>query len=251
MQTQIRYEMNLKKFEKLPCDVFAYWVSDSFINIFPKTISLGTLAYPRQGMATTNNSLFLRQWYEVECSNIGFDLNDEQETIGDIKWFPYNKGGEFRKWYGNNDYVVNFKNKGKEVCDYIDRNSAVDHKGRVINRDRYFKPNITWSKISSGDIAFRFKDHCIFDVAGTSIFGEISMLESLICLLNSKLILYVLKCLSPTLNYEVGQICSIPINSMIFDDKKIIDIALNNIDTSKKDWDSFETSWDFKKHPLI
>lgn len=238
-------------FLKLPGSLIAYWVTKEFINVFSKSIPLGNLAYPRQGMATTNNELFLRQWFEVDHNRIGFNLNDEVETIGDKKWFPYNKGGEFRKWYGNNDYVVNFQNRGVEVCKYIDENSAVDHKGRVINRERYFKPNITWSKISTGSIAFRFKNHCIFDVAGTSIFGDIEMLEVLMCLLNSKVILHILKCLSPTLNYEVGQICSLPIIEGIFKIEEVKKIAKENLEISKFDWDSYETSWDFNCHPLI
>lgn len=248
---QLKYTMDLDKYRKLPGNIIGYWVSDASISNFEKGKPLGEIAYPRQGMATTNNNLFLRQWYEVVTQKIGFGLTDEEETVSDFKWFPYNKGGEFRKWYGNNDYVVNFQNKGQEVCAYIDSHSAVDHKGRVINRDRYFKPCVTWSKISSGDIAFRFKNHCIFDVAGTSIFGNNELLESLIGLLNSKVTLSILSCLSPTLNYEVGQICSVPIINESFSEENINEIVRENMSLSKDDWDSFETSWDFKRHPLI
>lgn len=219
---------------------------------FCDSTSLSKIAYPRQGMATTNNGKFLRQWYEVAVKKIGFNLTDEKDTVGQYKWFPYNKGGEYRKWYGNNDYVVNFQNKGEEVCAYIDSHSAVDHKGRVINRDRYFKPSVTWSKISSGNIAFRYKPHgFIFDVAGTSIFGDERTLNNLMGLLNSNVILSVLGCLSPTLNYEVGHICSIPVMSNIINSQVIFSIVQSNINISKSDWDSFETSWDFKKHPLV
>lgn len=241
-----------ENFNKISGSPIAYWASEEMLLSFENGTPLGEIAYPRQGMATTNNNRFLRQWYEVSNKKIGFSLNSEEETIGEYKWFPYNKGGEFRKWYGNNDYVVNFQNKGKEVCDYIDSHSAVDHKGRVINRDKYFKECITWSKVSSGNIAFRFKPNgFIFDVAGTSIFGNKENLRWLMAVLNSNVVLSILKCLSPTLNFEVGHISSIPI---IFNEgynDQIQKISEQNISISKKDWDSFEISWEFRKHPLL
>ena len=247
-------EVSTDNYFAIPGAPIAYWASKALINDFEKGEQLKEIAYPRQGMATTNNNRFLRQWFEVQVNKIGFELNDEIETISDkYKWFPYNKGGEYRKWYGNNDYVVNFQNKGKEVCDYIDSHSAVDHKGRVINRDRYFKPSVTWSKVTNGTIAFRFKPKgFIFDVAGTSIFGETKSLYSLMSFLNSNVALSILDCLSPTLNYEVGHIASLPV---IMSDKnsieKIIHTVEENINCSKSDWDSFETSWDFEEHPFV
>ena len=245
-----KYEVDTSKFEKMPGTQIAFWISESLLDSFANGTRLEKIAYPRQGMATTNNNKFLRQWFEVSIDNIGFNLKSEEETIGNRKWFPYNKGGEYRKWYGNNDYVVNFKNKGEEVCNYIDQNSAVNHTGRVINRDKYFNKSVTWSKISSGNIAFRFKDNgFIFDVAGTSIFGNDDTLLKLIGFLNSNVSLEMLNCLSPTLNYEVGHICSIPI--LDFNDDNIEKIVLENINISKEDWDSFEISWDFKQHPLL
>ena len=246
------YEAQQSNFSKIPGSPVAYWVSKRMLHDFEIGVSLETIAYPRQGMATTNNGRFLRQWFEVSLSLIGFGLQSEEDTVGEYKWFPYNKGGDFRKWYGNNDYVVNFRNKGAEVCAYIDSHSAVDHKGRVINRDKYFKPSVTWSKISSGAIAFRYKPQgFIFDVAGTSIFGNNFVLDTLLGFLNSKVCLSILSCLSPTLNYEVGHICSIPILSGITDNEQIEQTAIQNQDISKKDWDSYETSWDFKRHPLV
>ena len=242
----------IENFSKIPGSPIAYWVSENLLDCFEKGTSLGEIAYPRQGMATTNNNRFLRQWYEVSLMKIGFNLRSEEDTVGTYKWFPYNKGGEFRKWYGNNDYVVNFKNKGKEICDYIDSHSAVDHKGRVINRDKYFKECITWSKISSGNISFRYKPNgFIFDVAGTSIFGSVENLQWLISLLNSTVVLEILKALSPTLNFEVGHISSIPI---IYNEKyknEILKLSEQNISISKRNWDIFEVSWDFAKHPLL
>ena len=248
-----RYSADQSNFSKIPGSPVAYWVSEILLNDFEKGTVLSKIAYPRQGMATTNNNRFLRQWYEVDNSRIGFSLNCEEETISNyLKWFPYNKGGEYRKWYGNNDYVVNFQNKGEEVCAYIDSHSAVDHKGRVINRDKYFKPSVTWSKISSGSIAFRYKPKgFIFDVAGTSIFCDEKTLDNIMSFLNSKVALSILACLSPTLNYEVGHIGSMPIIDEILNSNIAYEIANQNKLISKNDWDSFETSWDFKHHPLV
>ncbi len=247
------YEADQSNFSKIPGSPVAYWVSENMLCIFETSKQLGEIAYPRQGMATTNNNLFLRQWYEVAKHRIGFSLNSEEDTVSEnFKWFPYNKGGEFRKWYGNNDYVVNFQNKGAEVCAYIDAHSAVDHKGRVINRDKYFRPSVTWSKISSGSIAFRYKPNgFIFDVAGTSVFGNENTLINIMSFLNSKVTLSILDCLSPTLNYEVGHICSIPILDTVLNNKNSFEMSNYNRVLSKDDWDSYETSWDFKRHPLV
>ena len=245
------YEANQKDFKRIPTSPFtAYWVSETLFRDFENGEPLSEIAYPRQGMATTNNNKFLRMWYEPQINSIGFSLNDESETYGEYKWFPYNKGGDFRKWYGNNDYVVNFKNGGKEVCDYIDSHSAVNHTGRVINRDRYFKPNVTWSKISSGNIAFRYKPNgFIFDVAGTSVFGEDRVLKVLAGFLNSCVTKRILKALSPTLNFEVGHICAIPV--LDDENEKVYQLVNENIRISKKDWDAFEVSWDYEADPIV
>lgn len=166
-----------------------------------------------------------------------------------FKWYPYNKGGEFRKWYGNNDYVVNFQNMGEEICQYIDNHSSVNHKGRVINRDKYFKPSGTWSLVSSGMPAFRYKPNgFIFDIAGMSFFSN-DYLKYLIGLCNSKCILSILEIIAPTLNYQCGDIANIPV---IISKKGIVeDYVDDNIRISCVDWDSFEISWDFSVHPLI
>ena len=237
-------------FEKIPGCPIGYWVSDNVRNAF-KDKSLGSIAYPRQGMATTNNNKFLRLWHEVSNDNIGFNLTSEEETIGNIKWFPYNKAGGSLKWYGYDDYVVNFRNKGQEICDYIDTHSAVNHKGRVINRDRYFHESITWSKISSGAIAFRYKPNgFIFDVAGTSIFGDKAQLQYMGGLLNSKVAIKILECLSPTLNFEVGQIAQMPVINNGYDNV-IVDLVKSCISIAQTDWNQRETSWDFEENPLL
>lgn len=250
LSAQNRYVSKQENFAKIPGSPVAYWASKLLIDDFKIGKSLGELSKPRQGMATTNNNRFLRQWFEVNIERIGFGLESENDTLDGYKWFPYNKGGEFRKWYGNNDYIVKFSNKGAEVCNYIDSHSKVNHTGRIINRDKYFKPSVSWSKVSSGKIAFRYKNKgFIFDVAGTSIFAPSDKLKQLIGLLNSNTCTEILKCLSPTLNFEVGHISNIPI--LLFDKSQVISLVEKNISISKDDWDSFETSWDFTNHPLL
>ncbi|WP_370856823.1 BREX-1 system adenine-specific DNA-methyltransferase PglX [Megasphaera sp.] len=250
LSAQNRYVSKQENFAKIPGSPVAYWASKLLIDDFKIGKSLGELSKPRQGMATTNNNRFLRQWFEVNIERIGFGLESENDTLDGYKWFPYNKGGEFRKWYGNNDYIVKFSNKGAEVCNYIDSHSKVNHTGRIINRDKYFKPSVSWSKVSSGEIAFRYKNKgFIFDVAGTSIFAPSDKLKQLIGLLNSNTCTEILKCLSPTLNFEVGHISNIPI--LLFDKSQVISLVEKNISISKDDWDSFETSWDFTNHPLL
>lgn len=245
-------------FHSIPGAPIAYWASDRVREIFKNEEMLGNIAKPRQGMATTNNDLFLRNWFEINNKKIGFNIKSTEDAIASKrKWFPYNKGGDYRKWFGNNIYVVNFENNGKTICDYIDNTPGVNVKsnGRVINREFYYQPNITWSKISSGNLSMRYID-CgfIFDVAGCCIFlKNKSKLKYLLGYINSPIVRFMIQCISPTLNYEVGQICSIPIIMTKSEtlEEKIINLVEDNIEISKDDWDSFETSWDFEQHPLL
>lgn len=252
------YITNINKFNKLPSKVIGYWVSDYFINIFDDNKKLSDYAQPRQGLATGNNNKFLRLWWEVEYNKSQLNSQTIEECIfSNKKWFPYNKGGEYRKWYGNNDYVIDWEKNGFNIKEDKRRNlekGLIEKKNsKCWNSDYYFKESITWSKISSGNIAFRYKKiGGLFDVAGTSIFADSKLLCYLLGLNNSKIILYILKFLSPTLNFEVGQIASLPIiYKNDCKNEKINKIVKDNILISKEDWDSFETSWDFTKHPLL
>ena len=245
------YETDQTNFSKIPGSPIAYWVSQNVVNVFLKGKRLGDISKPRQGMATTNNNRFLRLWHEVSYNNIGFGLESIEETVCDKKWFPYNKGGDFRKWYGNNDYIVNFKNKGEEVCSYIDATSAVNSKGRVINREHYFHECISWSLISSSNIAFRYKPNgFIFDVAGMSCFASHELLLYLLGLNNTLVVRKLLSTLAPTINFQAGDIANIPV-IQDGDTDKIYEVTQENIFISKTDWDFYETSWDFKRNPLV
>lgn len=216
---------------------------------FQKGTCLSEIANPKQGLATGKNDQFVRLWYEVNREKSFYTATDSiQAFYTGKKWFPYNKGGSFRKWYGNNDCVVNWKNNGKEICNNKDENGKL--LSRPQNTNYYFFESITWSKVASGPIAFRYKPSGhIFDVAGCSIFCEHDQLLYLLGAVNSKVVMELIKAVAPTLNYEVGQVAGVPI--IVDTTENVKKVVIKNIDISKQEWDSFEESWDFKKHPLI
>lgn len=244
-----RYTAKKENFKKIPGRPVAYWVSDKLLQAFEDGKPLVSIADPKQGLATADNNRFLRLWYEVLSDRIGFTCTSIKDSVlSGKKWFPYNKGGEFRKWYGNNDYIVNWENDGNEIRNFGDGTGYI--RSRAQNTQFYFKPAVTWSKISSGSIAFRYKPagH-IFDVAGTSIFARAELERYILGFNNSVVAHAIASVLSPTLNYEVGHIASFPIIEHRIDEVK--SIVSQNICLSRTDWNAFEASWDFKHHPLI
>ena len=215
---------------------------------------LGKTAEPKQGLATADNNRFLREWYEVCNNKINFhadSLNNAKNSK--CKWFPYNKGGEFRKWYGNNDYIVNWENDGFEIKNFYDNKGKL--RSRPQNTAYYFRECFSWSLVSSGTAAFRHKPSGhIFDVAGMSCFcSDKHRGYYLLALCNSCCVREILKVIAPTINYQCGDIANIPVISPSDTSvlNRINDIVNENIQLCKTDWDSFETSWDFEKHPLI
>ena len=258
-------QVNTENFSKIPGSPIAYWVSKQFLNMF-KNKKIGDYYDVRQGMATTNNNRFLRLWQEVNESKIGLNFdNRESAKNSRLKWFPYNKGGEFRKWYGNQSYVVNFENDGEELkqvvkekyrdADYAqgfsdERWDKLIEVWVLKNQQFYFKESITWSFVSSSNFGVRYSPQgAIFDVAGSSLFPENNNIYYITGLLCSIVASKVLQTINPTINFQAKDIKSIPI---INDKKQEVDnYVLENISLSKSDWDSFETSWDFKVHPLV
>ena len=241
------FHTDSSNFDKIPgCPITAYWASSGMINVYTNAKLLDDVALPKQGIATSNNDKFIRYWYEVQYNKLHFTCKTHEEAFNSgKKWFPYNKGGNFRKWYGNNDYVINWEYDGAELKNY---------KGSVLrNPNYYFRECISWSLISSYTIAFRYKPigH-LFDVAGMSCFSKNDVpLEYLLALNNSCLIGKFMLMLAPTINYQVGNIANIPV---IYDTEKseeISKLALENIDLAKEDWDSNEYSWDFKINPIF
>lgn len=249
--SEYKFIKNAKDFLNIPGSPIAYWISNSFSEIFEKGESLGKIAQVKQGLATSDNNRFLRKWYEVNINNTFLNSSSVEESKkSSVKWFPYNKGGEFRKWYGNNDYVVNWKNDGYEIKNVKDENGKL--RSRPQNTDYYFRKSITWSLISSANIAFRSKPFGhIFDVAGMSCFPKDEDYYYLLGFNNTKIVRHIMKFIAPTLNFQVGDIAKIPI---IYSDKykeKINSLVEENISILKEDWNSFEASWDFITHPLI
>ena len=231
-------------FHKIPSIPIAYWVSIKFQECFACS-PLSTYASSKPGMSTTNNDLFTRLWYEVLIEKTNFHaINQENAEQSKKKWFPYNKGGEYRKWYGNNDWVVNWYQNGYELKKYTEGASG----GRMVSLEYFFKECLTWSMISIRENAFRFKEQgSILSNAGPAVFSD-AHLFYILGLLNSKVSREILKFLSPTINCTSGTISLFP--TKIERENEIIQYVNNNITLSRTDWDSFETSWDFQRHPL-
>lgn len=241
---ELYFEANAEIFGKISGSPIAYWVSKAFIHSFDNK-KIGDFGDANNGFTTGANNLFLRQWYEVRKEEICFSAKSDQESVDShCRWFPYNKGGSFRKWYGNNDYVINWYNSGKEVKAY----------GHLVARSKkyQFKPAISWSKISSSIASFRIKKWgTMFDVAGLSLFPfKKNNFYYLLGVCNSCYAQHCLEFLSPTLNYETGHISSIPVKLSSEYYSQVERIVKKNICISQEDWDSFETSWDFQKHPM-
>ena len=244
------FQAKQKDFEKIPGSPIAYWVSDKFRGIF-KNKFLYEYATPRAGMITGNNDIFLRLWNEVSFNKIGINCKSIEESIGSKrKWFPYQKGGSFRKWYGNIEYTVNYENNG-----WLLKNT-VDSKGKVpahaFNEDYIFKSNVNWSALTSGTFGTRITDYgFLFDAAGSAAFPEKKEdVYILSAFLNSKISNTCLLVMNPTLNFQAWQIGNLPISNLIFEDK-VYKLAKICKSISKEEWDSRETSWDFEKLSLI
>ena len=232
-------------FHDIPGSPIAYWASEAMREAFKNGTPLVDIAKPRQGLATGNNDLFTRLWWETPRASFLPNAKNEAEAFSSKAiWFPYNKGGAYRKWYGNNDTVIAFNRKAAEELSKLGNH--------LPSRSLYFKPMLTWSKVSSGVIAFRFKNSGnLFDVAGTSIFGDKDSLTYLGGALNSSVIMLMASTLSPTLNFEVGQIATYPILESDELYGRVCSLVESLRQDSKADWDSQETSWDFKRNPLV
>ncbi|MCI0766550.1 BREX-1 system adenine-specific DNA-methyltransferase PglX [Bacillus sp. TL12] len=245
-----RYSTLTSAFNDISGYPISYWATKRIRDIFDQEVKLSEIAEPKTGIQTGNNTAFLRYWFEVPLNKIGFNMTE----FADInkygyKWFPYNKGGEFRKWYGNNDYVVNMENNGESIKNFGGKNNYRLREPRL-----YFKESITWSFISSSKFGVRYSPRgFLFDVAGSSVFPKKEDKYYLIALLCSKLTFEFLKLQNPTLNFQVENISKLPVILNVNEDirKQIDELSKECITLSKSDWDSYETSWEFKIHPLI
>lgn len=229
----------------------SYWASHSVLEAFKNGEVVGSCAEPRVGMATANNDRFIRNWHEVFIQNVGFGMKSRDIAINSKrKWFPFAKGGEYRKWYGNNDTVVNWENDGFEIRNFKDENT-----GRIrshnYNLDYIFQSALTWTVIGTEKTSFRY---CpvgfLYSNSGYGMFCNDCLKYFLLGLMNSSITESLLQILSPSMGFESGYLRKLPI---VKDVRFTIidDITKSNVNISKLDWDSFETSWDFQKHPLL
>ena len=243
-----RYSADQTNFSKIPGSPVAYWVSSNVLKLFDER-SVGSIAEAKSGMTTTDNARFLRFWQEVDYSKISFGYMDIEHTQDKkYKWYPFCKGGDFRRWAGNENFVVNWFNNGEEIRIAAQGASG----GRLVNVDCALKECIVWTKISSSNISLRLKNQGIFfSDAAPGVFASKQTLYYLLALLNTKYATEIIKLINPTLNFVPGAISSVPVKKDDKHKEHIITLTKNNVCFSKADWDSFETSWDFKRHPLL
>lgn len=236
------YRADASTFHDIPGSPIAYWASDSFRKSFQMGDVLGNVCTTRQGTATRDNNKWLRDWWEISRSAMTVDCKTPEDAQGAVqKWFPYNKGGQFRKWYGNAQYVINwFDDTRHPQSDFT-----------VKKNDLYFKQTITWGLISSSVISFRHQpEGSLFDVAGMSMACEDSnQILQVLAFCNSSISQSVLQMIAPTLNYQIGDIMRLPIISP--QDSSVVRTVNECEKFSQADWDTQETSWDFKRNPLI
>ena len=245
------YEANIKEFNKIPNEPIAYFVSEIMFKIFEHSQSVATYGNTREGMATGSNDLFMRYWFEVEKNRMKTNCKTRDNAVqSSCKWFPYNKGGDFRKWYGNDEYVVNWYNDGFEIMNFKDEKT-----GRIrshnYNLDYIFRQGISWTALSSGNFGCRFSSQGkLADSKGSMLYlKNDDLLMYFLGLLNSCVSKYVLGVTSQTLDFKPGRIAELPV--VVAERDSVEPIVNHQVKLSKKDWDSFETSWDFEKHPLV
>lgn len=234
------YYLNVDKFDKIPSSPIAYWISDKEINLYSTGELLSNVSSPRKGLDTGENNKFLRLWQELSINKINF----YNQNIN-AKWYPYNKGGDFRKWYGNREYVINWFNNGEEIKSRL---SWKKKKPTIRNERFYFKEGFTWTTVSSSGFSARYTPKgALFDNGGCTLFAE-KNLDIIGAYLNSSVMNRYLEFISPTLNFQPGDISRV----LFFKSNFNLNVsAAPMIEIAKKDWNSYEISWDFKLLPLF
>lgn len=241
-----RYSADQSNFSKIPGSPVAYWASERSLSTYAAP-NMDCIAQPRHGLATSDNNRFLKLWHEIDINKGSLTIRCDKSK----KWFPMSKGGSFRRWYGNLEWVINYENDGKEIKDFAI--SIYKCSSRTIqNTQFYFQEGLTWSALTSGGFSVRWQERgALFGSGGYCAFTDENIQKYILALMNSKVTGAFIQFVSPTLNFEVGHIKTIPV---VIDKKnhaKVDELVLDNIRISKQDWDSFETSWDFKQSPLV
>ncbi|WP_412771454.1 BREX-1 system adenine-specific DNA-methyltransferase PglX [Ligilactobacillus murinus] len=248
--TDYLYTTTQNNFTKIPGQPISYWVSENLIHDFVIGKRMDEVVTPKQGLATADNNRFLREWWEVEHDKIKFDAKSIPDAVeSGKKWFPYNKGGSFRRWYGNYDYVVNWENDGQEIRNFVDDKGKL--RSRPQNTEYYFKEAITWPLITSGGLSVRYREYgSIHDVSGMSAFSDnVDVIYYIIGMLNTPLGNNILRILNPTINSPIGDFRNIPV--IVNQKYEIINFVQQAILLTKEDWDLNENTWNFKISPLI
>ena len=239
-----RFVADQSNFSKIPGSPVAYWVGENVIRIFANSKSIDEIAFPRQGLATGNNEQYLRLWSEVFYPDIKRDAHSQEEFFESMKkYVPYNKGGAYRKWFANLEWIIRFDKPNYDTLQTVGNH--------LPSKDFYFHESITWSKVTSGGLSMRYVPiGSVFDVAGCSIFADGNLLY-LLAFVNTNIMQYMMNVLSQTLNYEVGNVKSMPIVEDSDKKGEIERITAENLELSSLDASSYETSWDFKRNPLV
>lgn len=242
------YVTNQTNFSRIIGSPIAYSASDSMVEVFSKSEPLATCANPCQGLISGDVGRFVRKWFECSMENVSFSgKRDDIERTG--KWFPYINGGPARKWYGNNEDVVNWEHDGFEIINFTDEKGK--QRSRPQNRQYYFCEGITWSAIAGGSFALRFfPEGALFSNAGMAVFSGHKQLQYLIGFLNSSVAKRYLGLFNEGLNCNQGDVAKLPIITD-YSNQRIIELVDQNIALAKADWDSYENSWDFSRHPLV
>lgn len=241
------YRRDAEAFKQIPGTPIAYWLSDAAVKNMASLPSLSNFAQPKQGMVTRDNKRFMRSWWEIGLIDFDDAIQSHREAReSKAKWLPCTSGGQFRKWFGNNEDVIFWEHDGAELIEFSG--------SHIKNRQFYFLPAVTWSSISSGAFSTRYvSSGYLPEHAGNCLYTNESMLALIQGIANSSIALFFMSLLSPSLNFNVGDVARIPIvkPSDCNQQNEIINIVRALRHESKSDWDSFETSWDFKRHPLL
>ena len=247
-----RYHVEQTAFSKIPGKPVAYWASDKMLAMYDSGRTLGSEYKTITGSTTGENATFLKLWQEVSSKKIGFNLSSIYNGYG-YKWIPCNKGGSFRRWYGNQEYLINWENDGKELKAFATKKNNGKHWSRFLKSlDCFYHEGVAWSKVSTGDFSCRYMpEGFIMESAACAIMPSHEDVFFMLALMNTKITQAVLKMKNPTINMQTGDIIAVPIADVGNKKKTINELTQDNIARSKEDWDSFETSWDFKKHPLL
>ena len=238
-------------FKPIPTRPVAYWVSDRIRNVFLRSARLEDVATPRQGVATADNGRFLRRWFEVSIDRVGFGCTSNREAVcSGRRWFPHKKGGDFRKWFGNNEYVINWQNDGEEIRNYT------DDRGRVLSRPQnteyFFREGVTWSHTSIATLSVRYSEEgSTFNCEGPTLFSDRPLL--FLGYLGSSLCSHLMHIMNPTVHFLVGSIALLPFDPSAIEHVggKVEAVVREAVKLAREDWNYAETSWEFEGHPLI